>query len=146
MTEIAIEFKRPPNPLFRDFLEGASLEPNVLCMRIQPDEGISLQFYTKVPGSPLKIRPMTMDFTYRPTDLAAAPTAYETLMLDAMQGDTTLFARSDEVEAAWEIMEEILGGWGGLSLDDLSEYAAGSEGPQAAEELLRRDGRSWRPL
>jgi glucose-6-phosphate 1-dehydrogenase len=145
-TEIAIEFKRPPNPLFRDFLEGPWLEPNILCMRIQPGEGISLQFYTKVPGSPLKIRPMTMDFTSVPTDLAAAPTAYETLLLDAMQGDTTLFARNDEVEAAWDIMEEILGGWSRMSLDDLSEYSAGSEGPQAAEELLRRDGRSWRPL
>jgi glucose-6-phosphate 1-dehydrogenase len=145
-TEIAIEFKRPPNLLFRDHLEGQSLEPNLLMMRIQPDEGISLRFYTKVPGSPLRIRPMNMDFTYVPTDLAAAPTAYETLLLDAMQGDATLFARSDEVEAAWDIMEEILEGWADLPVPDFPNYPAGDTGPEAAAELLRTYGRRWRPL
>jgi glucose-6-phosphate 1-dehydrogenase len=145
-TEIAIEFKRPPNLLFRDHVEEQALEPNLLSMRIQPDEGISLRFYTKVPGSPLRIRPMNMDFTYVPTDLAAAPTAYETLLLDAMQGDTTLFARSDEVEAAWDIMEEIQSGWADLPIPDFPNYAAGTQGPEDADGLLDADGRGWRPL
>ena len=145
-TEIAIEFKRAPNLLFRDFLEGHSLEPNLLTMRIQPDEGISLKFHTKVPGSPLRIRPMNMDFTYVPTDLAAAPTAYETLLLDAMQGDTTLFARSDEVEAAWQVMEEVLDGWKDLPNRQISEYPAGTQGPEEADALVQADGRRWRHL
>jgi glucose-6-phosphate 1-dehydrogenase len=145
-TEIAIEFKRPPNLLFRDSLDGRSLEANLLTMRIQPDEGISLQFHTKVPGSPLRIRPMNMDFTYVPTDLAAAPSAYETLLLDAMQGDTTLFARSDEVEAAWDVMEKILEGWEELPPPDFPNYLSGSAGPEAADDLIRSDRRRWRDL
>jgi glucose-6-phosphate 1-dehydrogenase len=145
-TEIAIEFKRAPHLLFRDFLEGNFLEPNLLTMRIQPDEGISLKFHTKVPGSPLRIRPMNMDFTYVPTDLAAAPTAYETLLLDAMQGDTTLFARSDEVEAAWGVMEEILDGWAVLPPPDFPNYPAGATGPETADALIQSDARLWRDL
>jgi len=115
-------------------------------MRIQPDEGISLRFHTKVPGSPLRIRPMNMDFTYVPTDLAAAPTAYETLLLDALQGDTTLFARSDEVEAAWDVMQEILAGWAELPPPDFPNYSAGSAGPEAADDLIQADRRRWRDL
>jgi glucose-6-phosphate 1-dehydrogenase len=145
-TEIAIEFKRAPHLLFKDFLEGHSLESNRLTMRIQPDEGISLKFHTKVPGSPLRIRPMNMDFMYMPTDLAAAPTAYETLLLDAMQGDATLFARSDEVEAAWSIIDEIHDGWAALPDGAMSTYAAGSGGPQSADTLIQADGRHWLDL
>ncbi len=144
-TEIAIQFKRAPHLLFREFVEG-TLEPNLLCMRIQPDEGISLMFHTKVPGSPLKIRPMTMDFTYGATDLAAAPTAYETLLLDAMQGDATLFARSDEVEAAWGIVDSILSAWGELPPPAFPNYEAGTAGPEAANKLIEADGRRWRDL
>jgi glucose-6-phosphate 1-dehydrogenase len=145
-TEIAIQFKRAPHLLFREFLEGATLEPNLLTMRIQPDEGISLMFHTKVPGSPLRIRPMNMDFTYVPTDLAAAPSAYETLLLDAMQGDATLFARSDEVEAAWGIVDEILKAWAELPPPAFPNYAAGTPGPDAANALIELDGRRWRDL
>jgi glucose-6-phosphate 1-dehydrogenase len=145
-TEIAIQFKRAPHLLFREFLEGALLAPNLLTMRIQPDEGISLMFHTKVPGSPLKIRPMTMDFTYGATDLAAAPTAYETLLLDAMQGDATLFARSDEVEAAWGIVDSILSAWGELPPPAFPNYEAGTAGPEAANKLIEADGRRWRDL
>jgi glucose-6-phosphate 1-dehydrogenase len=145
-TEIAIQFKRAPHLLFREFLEGALLAPNVLTMRIQPDEGISLMFHTKVPGSPLKIRPMTMDFTYGATDLAAAPTAYETLLLDAMQGDATLFARSDEVETAWGIVDSILSAWAELPPPAFPNYAAGTAGPEAANKLIEGDGRRWREL
>jgi glucose-6-phosphate 1-dehydrogenase len=144
-TEIAIQFKRAPHLLFREFLER-TLEPNVLCMRIQPDEGISLMFHTKVPGSPLRIRPMTMDFTYGATDLAAAPTAYETLLLDAMQGDATLFARSDEVETAWGIVDGILNAWSELPPPAFPNYAAGTAGPEAANKLIEADGRRWREL
>ena len=145
-TEIAIEFKRPPTLLFGDSVDAQSLGPNLLTMRIQPDEGISLRFHTKVPGSPLRIRPMNMDFTYVPTDLAAAPTAYETLLLDALQGDTTLFARSDEVEAAWDVMQEILAGWAELPPPDFPNYSAGSAGPEAADDLIQADRRRWRDL
>jgi len=146
-TEIAIQFKKAPHLLFREFLvEGTTLEPNLLSMRIQPDEGISLTFHTKVPGSPLRIRPMNMDFTYMPTDLAAAPSAYETLLLDAMQGDATLFARSDEVEAAWQITDQILQAWQELPPPEFPNYQAGTPGPEEADELLEADGHSWRPL
>ncbi len=145
-TEIAIQFKRAPHLLFREFLEGASLEPNLLTMRIQPDEGISLMFHTKVPGSPLRIRPMNMDFTYMPTDLAAAPSAYETLLLDAMQGDATLFARSDEVEAAWDIVDGIMNAWEELPPPEFPNYDAGTPGPDAANDLIQMDGRRWRQL
>jgi glucose-6-phosphate 1-dehydrogenase len=145
-TEIAIQFKRAPRLLFRDFLDGATLDPNLLTMRIQPDEGISLTFHTKVPGSPLRIRPMNMDFTYGAGDLAAAPSAYETLLLDAMQGDTTLFARSDEVEAAWEIIDQVLEAWAELPPPSFPNYPAGSSGPDTANSLIEGDRRHWRDL
>src|SRR5207249_501977 len=146
-TEIAIQFKKAPHLLFREFLvEGATLEPNLLTMRIQPDEGISLMFHTKVPGSSLRIRPMNMDFTYMPTDLAAAPSAYETLLLDAMQGDATLFARNDEVEAAWRIADQILTAWEELPAPEFPNYQAGTSGPEEADELIEADGHNWRPL
>jgi len=118
----------------------------VLVIRIQPDEGISLMFHTKVPGSPLRIRPMDMDFTYVPTDLAAAPSAYETLLLDAMQGDATLFARNDEVEAAWRITDEYLKAWEELPSPEFPNYQAGTSGPEEADELIEADGHNWRPL
>src|SRR5436309_5087611 len=147
ITEIAIQFKKAPHLLFREFLvEGATLEPNLLTMRIQPDEGISLMFHTKVPGSSLRIRPMNMDFTYMPTDLAAAPSAYETLLLDAMQGDATLFARNDEVEAAWRIADQILTAWEELPSPEFPNYQAGTSGPEEADELIEADGHNWRPL
>jgi glucose-6-phosphate 1-dehydrogenase len=144
-TEIAIQFKKAPRLLFRDFVEG-SLAPNLLTMRIQPDEGISLTFHTKVPGSPVRIRPMTMDFAYGATDLAEAPTAYETLLLDAMQGDNTLFARSDEVETAWRLVDNILSAWAELPPPAFPNHAAGTEGPDAANKLIEADGRRWREL
>jgi glucose-6-phosphate 1-dehydrogenase len=145
-TEVSIQFKRAPHLLFREFIDRTSLEPNLLTMRIQPDEGISLLFHTKVPGTPLRIRPMNMDFTYVQSDLAAAPSAYETLLLDAMQGDATLFARSDEVETAWQIMDEICSAWQELPPPDFPNYAAGSAGPKEADLLIEGDGRRWRHL
>jgi glucose-6-phosphate 1-dehydrogenase len=145
-TEIAVFFKRAPQLLFKDFIESDALEPNVLSLRIQPNEGISLKFLTKVPGSPARLRPANMDFLYGASFVAQAPSAYETLLLDALRGDATLFTRADEVEAAWTIMEGVLAGWERTPPPAFPNYDAGSWGPQEADELIRRDGREWRKL
>jgi glucose-6-phosphate 1-dehydrogenase len=145
-TEIAIFFKPAPQLLFQDFLDEPHLEPNVLSMRIQPNEGISLKFLTKVPGSPPRLRPAAMDFLYGASFAVQAPSAYETLLLDALQGDATLFTRSDEVEAAWTIMDRILSGWNAMPPPQFPNYEAGAWGPAAAHELIERDGRRWRRL
>ncbi len=145
-TEIAIQFRRAPHLLFRDIVDITSLEPNVLTMRIQPDEGISLKFHTKVPGSPLRIRTADMDFMYGASFPGEAPTAYETLLLDALRGDATLFTRADEVEAAWSITDGIIGGWHTLPAPAFPNYLAGSWGPAEAEALIESDGRQWRKL
>ena len=106
------------------------LEPNVLSLRIQPNEGISLKFLTKVPGSKLRVRPANMDFLYGASFLMQAPSAYETLILDAMRGDATLFTRSDEVEAAWEIVDPILEGWKSMPPPKFPELRGGHLGPR----------------
>ena len=144
-TEIAITFKAAPQLLFHDFIDEPHLEPNVLSIRIQPNEGISLKFLTKVPGSP-RLRPAAMDFLYGASFVSQSPSAYETLILDALQGDATLFTRSDEVEAAWTIMERILSGWHAMPPLEFPNYEAGTWGPAAADELIQRDGRKWREL
>ncbi|MCH7617139.1 MAG: glucose-6-phosphate dehydrogenase [Chloroflexi bacterium] len=144
-TEIAITFKTAPKLLFHDFIDEPHLEPNVLSIRIQPNEGISLKFLTKVPGSP-RLRPATMDFLYGASFVKQAPSAYETLIVDALQGDATLFTRSDEVEAAWTIMERVLDGWRSSPPLDFPNYEAGTWGPAAADELIEKDGRKWREL
>ncbi len=145
-TEIAVHFKRAPHLLFRDSVDISSLDPNVLTIRIQPNEGITLKFLTKVPGSPLRIRPANMDFLYGASFLVQAPSAYETLLLDAMRGDATLFTRADEVEAAWTIMDSILAGWASLPPPDFPNYEAGAWGPREADALIGADGREWRRL
>jgi glucose-6-phosphate 1-dehydrogenase len=112
-------------------------------MRIQPDEGIALKFAAKVPGPSTQLRPVRMDFLYGSAFGEAGPDAYERLLLDAMLGDPTLFARRDEVETAWALMQPILDGW-----DDNAQpvypYESGTWGPTKAEAMLRRDGREWR--
>jgi len=143
-TEIAVQFKRAPLLLFRDAAERSGIEANVLTMRIQPDEGIALRFLTKVPGSPLRIKPVDMDFPYDDSFGIDLPTAYETLLLDAVRGDTTLFGRSDEVEAAWAIMDDIRAGWDAMPPPQFPNYAAGSWGPREADDLIEADGRKWR--
>ena len=170
-TEIAIQFNRPPLTLFRE--SASDPEPNMLAMRIQPDEGILLRFAAKVPDLGLDVRSVNMDFTYGSTFLTDAPEAYETLLLDAMLGDASLFTRADEVEAAWSLvtpLDELWHEWGGGGgetrgsdarkgasgrgsrvtagkLDgSLQPYEAGSWGPAAADRLLERDGRRWRRL
>ncbi len=146
-TEVAIHFKRAPHLLFREIVDVSSMEPNILTMRIQPNEGISLKFHAKVPGSPIRIRPVNMDFLYGASFLVEAPSAYETLLLDALRGDSTLFTRSDEVEAAWAIMSDILEGWRQEEPPPVfPNYEAGTWGPEEANQLIERDGRQWRRL
>ncbi|HEX5240111.1 MAG TPA: glucose-6-phosphate dehydrogenase, partial [Candidatus Limnocylindrales bacterium] len=143
-TEIAVQFKAVPHRLFRD--AESNPEPNLLAIRIQPDEGIVLRFGSKVPGLGLDIRTVNMDFTYGSAFSTDAPEAYETLILDAMLGDPSLFTRADEVEAAWATVDPILEAWVDESAPEFPNYEAGSWGPGASEHLLERDGRRWRRL
>jgi len=142
-TEISINFKEAPPVLFNRNLHDL----NVLVIRIQPDEGISLRIHAKVPGTSFRIEPVKMDFHYGTSFGKASPEAYERLLLDAMSGDATLFARSDEVEQAWAFIDPIEEAWHAKKdAPELYFYPAGSWGPEAADELLARDGRAWRRL
>jgi glucose-6-phosphate 1-dehydrogenase len=143
-TEIAIQFRDVPHRLFAD--AATDTQPNLLAIRVQPDEGILLRFGSKVPGLGLAIRPVTMDFTYGTAFSVDAPEAYETLILDAMLGDQSLFTRADEVEAAWSIVTPIHEAWVDGPPPDFPNYAAGTWGPDAADDLMGRDGRRWRRL
>jgi len=140
-TEIVIVFRHPPYALFRS-AGCESLEANVLRLRIQPDEGISLSFGSKAPGPSLHIDPVRMDFNYLTSFGADPPEAYQRLLLDCNLGDSTLFARRDEVELAWEQVDAIAAAWQD-GVPGLSKYPAGSWGPTEAERLLTRDGRRW---
>jgi glucose-6-phosphate 1-dehydrogenase len=143
VTEVAVQFKSPPLALFKR--AGApNIEPNILAIRIQPDEGILLRFGAKVPGQGMQIRSVNMDFRYGFSFAVDSPDAYETLLLDAMVGDASLFTRDDEVERAWEILDPILRAWESGGGGPVHFYGAGSWGPPAADELLGRDDRSWR--
>jgi glucose-6-phosphate 1-dehydrogenase len=143
-TEIAIQFKAVPHLLFRE--AHADPEPNLLAIRVQPDEGILLRFSSKVPGLGLDIRPVNMDFTYGSSFSVDSPDAYETLILDALLGDQSLFTRADEVEEAWRIVTPVIDGWAQLPKPPFPNYDAGSWGPPEAEELIARDGRRWRRI
>jgi len=143
-TEIAIQFKAVPHRLFRD--SSVDPEPNLLAMRIQPDEGILLRFGAKVPGLGLDIRTVNMDFTYGSSFNVDSPDAYETLILDALLGDASLFTRADEVETAWGIVTPIIEAWLDQPQPDFPSYEAGTWGPPAADALMARDGRSWRRI
>ena len=143
VTQIVIEFRRPPLLAFGK-IQIKELEPNRLILSIQPEEGIKMEIQAKRPGATMDLTPVNLDFNYSdfgPTDKA---TGYERLLYDAMLGDTTLYHRSDMVEAAWRIATPILDVWGSIKPRDFPNYAAGSWGPAAADELIRRDGRSWR--
>jgi glucose-6-phosphate 1-dehydrogenase len=143
-TEIAIQFAGVPHRLFADTATDPT--PNLLAIRIQPDEGILLRFGSKVPGLGLDIRTVNMDFTYGSAFSVDSPDAYETLVLDAMLGDASLFTRADEVEAAWGIATPILDSWIEGPPPEFPNYEAGSWGPDAADDLLERDGRRWRRI
>jgi glucose-6-phosphate 1-dehydrogenase len=142
-TEISVHFKKAPMVLFNK----ETNEANVLVIRIQPDEGISLRIQAKMPGTSFRIEPVKMDFHYGTSFGKASPEAYERLLLDAMSGDATLFARRDEVEEAWAFIDIIENAWSHKkNAPELYFYPAGSWGPDAADELLARDGRAWRRL
>ncbi len=138
VTEIAIQFKPVPHLLFE------ASTPNVLSVRIQPDEGIALQFDAKVPGPHMRQRPVLMDFRYGTSFGVPPAEAYQRLLLDIMLGDSTLFARRDEVEAAWRLVDPILHAWGSTPADDFPNYEAGTWGPAAADALLGSSERRWR--
>jgi len=144
-TEIAIRFRRPPLMLF-PAEAGERLDPNHLVVRIQPREGISLCFNVKVPGMAMQARSVEMDFAYAEGFGTEEHDAYETLLLDAMLGDQTLFMRSDEVEAAWGIVDPLLAYWDAQPPERFPNYAAGSSGPAAADELIATAGAVWRSL
>lgn len=141
-TTIAIQFKRAPHPPFQDGAEEG-LRPNVLLIHVQPNEGVSLAIGAKVPGQGMTIRTVHMDFLYGGAFREGLPDAYERLILDAMLGDATLFTRSDEIEEQWALVDAIVGMWQ-RDRPSFPNYAAGTWGPSAADDLLHRDGRSWR--
>jgi glucose-6-phosphate 1-dehydrogenase len=141
-TEIAIQFKEAPHLLFR----GDGVKPNWLVLNIQPDEGISLSFGAKSPGSQMSIRPVTMDFQYRQAFGGVSREAYATLINDCIRGDATLFDRADSVEAAWELVDPILAAWKNGSPPPFPNYPAGSHGPTAADDLIQGDGHAWRQI
>ncbi len=141
-TEIAIQFKKAPHRFFNQ-TATPDLEPNLLTLKIQPDEGIALRFGAKVPGPIVRIRTVNMDFLYGTSFADQAPEAYERLLLDAMIGDSTLFTRKDEVEAAWSLVTSLLTGWE-RAKGPIPTYEAGTWGPPEADELIARDGFRWR--
>jgi glucose-6-phosphate 1-dehydrogenase len=144
VTEIAIQFKQAPLMLFKRSEAYGQVEPNVMTLRIQPDEGISLKFGAKVPGTEMQIRSVNMDFFYGSSGFREQPEAYERLLLDCMLGDSTLFTRRDEVEAAWTFIQGILDAWKREPAETIQTYESGSWGPQVADEFIWRDGRRWR--
>jgi glucose-6-phosphate 1-dehydrogenase len=144
VTEIAVQLKPVPHLAFQAH-GSLGVQPNQLVATIQPDEGVSLSLGAKIPGARMRIRPVNMEFHYGTTFLSQSPEAYERLIMDAMRGDATLFTRNDEVDALWGIIDPILTAWNNDD-GEVAHYPAGSEGPELADELLARDGRSWRPL
>ncbi len=143
ITEIAIHFKAVPHHMFTG--SDTPLEANVLVIRVQPNEGITLRFAAKLPGQAMRIRPVNMDFRYGSSFGVKSPEAYERLLLDCMLGDSTLYARRDMVERGWEIVSPILEAWK-TPATDFPNYEAGSWGPESSSELIEREGRRWRKL
>jgi glucose-6-phosphate 1-dehydrogenase len=142
VTEIAIQFKEAPHLLFAQ-VSAQQLEPNVLVIKVQPDEGITLRIGAKIPGQTTRIRWVNMDFRYGSSFGFASPEAYERLLHDCMLGDSTLYARRDMTERGWEIVTPLLEAWQ-YSTPDFPNYEAGSWGPEAADTFIERDGRHWR--
>jgi glucose-6-phosphate 1-dehydrogenase len=144
-TEVAIKFKQAPFAMFRS-TPVDRLSQNYLVIGIEPAEGITLQFNTKIPGPTISIDGVEMKFRYKDYFNAAPSTGYETLIYDCMIGDNILFQRADGVEAGWQAVQPFLDAWKKAGADGLVGYKAGSEGPAEANELLARDGRHWRKL
>jgi glucose-6-phosphate 1-dehydrogenase len=144
-SEIAIRFKQAPYALFRD-TPVDELDADWLILRIQPDEGIRLRFNAKRPGPSMTLESVSMKFNYKDYFHQAPAVGYETLIYDCLIGDATLFQRADQVESAWALVEPVLKGWANTTPRHFPNYAAGSEGPIAANDLLAKDGRSWRAI
>ncbi len=142
VTEIAVTFKKVPHTLFHS--SDGGITPNVLAVRVQPDEGIALRFISKEPGQHTILRDVAMDFRYGSSFGSNTPEAYERLLLDAMRGDATLFTRRDEVEEQWSWMDHVFDAWSASGNAPPPLYDSGSWGPDAAEDMLARDGRRWR--
>jgi glucose-6-phosphate 1-dehydrogenase len=142
VTDVALVFREAPMRLFADRSRSGP-SPNVLAIRIQPDEGVSLRFGAKVPGSTMDIQPVNMEFRYGTSFGTEPPEAYERLLLDCMLGDQSLFTRGDEVEASWRWVNAILDGWAASSAE-VAPYEAGTWGPTEADALLARSGHHWR--
>jgi glucose-6-phosphate 1-dehydrogenase len=145
LTEISVHFKRTPQALFAR-TPDEEIEPNKITLGIQPDEGIALQFGAKKPAEQMEMAAVQAEFSYRSAFGAATPEAYATLLLDAMRGDATLFTRGDEVEAEWRIITPIEEAWAQLPRPTFPNYAAGTEGPEAAGTLITGDHRRWHDL
>ena len=141
VTEIAVVFKRAPQQLFAES-QTSALGQNALVIRVQPDEGITIRFGSKVPGVGMQVRDVTMDFGYGHAFTEASPEAYERLILDVLLGDPPLFPRHEEVELSWKILDPIEEFW--ASGGKPEQYAPGSWGPDSADAMLARDGRAWR--
>lgn len=141
-SEVRVQFRPTPHVLFAAQC-GQDLDANSLVLRLQPNEGISLRFNGKVPGTSLQVRPVRMHFSYDAEFGAYTPEAYERLLLEAMVGDATLFIRRDEVETAWKIVDSVRAAWVDKPLTNREFYSAGTWGPVAADDLLARDGRAW---
>jgi glucose-6-phosphate 1-dehydrogenase len=144
-SEVAIQFKEVPQILFND-KPDVPLEPTVLSLRVQPEEGMALRIASKLPGPRVRIYPVKMEFNYSASFGATTPEAYERLLLDVMAGDATLFMRRDAVEAAWGFVMPILEAWQHTRERFLPEYRAGTWGPLEADRLIEADGRCWRTL
>jgi glucose-6-phosphate 1-dehydrogenase len=145
ISEIAIQFRRPPLEIFRR-VTPTSVSPNLLIVNVQPDEGISVRFQAKLPGPRMQLAPVMMNFRYGVAFGGGGPEAYETLLLDALLGDTTLFARHDFVEASWALITPVHERWAQEKSASLPMYEAGHWGPAESDALLARDGRRWRTL
>jgi glucose-6-phosphate 1-dehydrogenase len=143
VTEVAVQFHTPPHLMFP--LQGnRKVSPNVLVFRVQPDEGLSLCFEIKQPGSGVRITSARMEFCYRDAFGDGQHDAYETLLLDCMAGDSMLFLRSDATEAAWRVVDPVIAQWDHTPPVDFPNYAAGSWGPAAANRLIAGAGARWR--
>jgi glucose-6-phosphate 1-dehydrogenase len=145
VSEIAIQFRRPPTFLFPESERDDHPGPNQLVLRIQPNEGASLSFQAKIPGSRSRLQEVRMDFRYGTSFASPPPEAYQRLLLDVMLGEATLFTRTDEVDSAWEFITPILQTWQERQVEPVL-YEAGTWGPEAADELLARDQNHWRRL